>query len=147
MTGMIKAATQGVALRAVVTGVVVALAGCSGSSEPAAPVAAPTEVAAVKTPPPQYPIELACQGVGGTSTLKVVIGTDGKPSDVALATSSGNGALDEQARTAVLGWQFKAATRAGQPVSSTIQVPVTFNPPQPKPDECFAIEERLRRGG
>lgn len=147
MTGIIKAATQGVALRALVAGGVVALAGCSGSSEPAAPVAAPTEVAAVKTPPPQYPIELACQGVGGTSTLKVVIGTDGKPSDVALATSSGNGTLDEQARTAVLGWQFKAATRAGQPVSSTIQVPVTFNPPQPKPDECFAIEERLRRGG
>jgi len=66
---------------------------------------------------------------------------------VTLATSSGNSALDEQARTAVQGWQFKAATRAGQPVSSTIQVPVTFNPPQPKPDECFAIEERLRRGG
>ena len=147
MTGMIKAATQGVALRAVVAGMVVALAGCSGSRERAAGVAAPTEVAAVKTPPPQYPIELACQGVGGTSTLKVVIGTDGKPSDVALATSSGNSALDEQARQAVLGWQFKAATRAGQPVSSTIQVPVTFNPPQPKPDECFAIEERLRRGG
>ena len=136
---MIHAALPAVAL--------LALTACSGSSEPAAPVAAPTEVAAVKTPPPQYPIELACQGIGGTSTLKVVIGTDGKPSDVALATSSGNSALDEQARQAVLGWQFKAATRAGQPVSSTIQVPVTFNPPQPKPDECFAIEERLRRGG
>ncbi|WP_282298448.1 MULTISPECIES: energy transducer TonB [unclassified Stenotrophomonas] len=136
---MIHAALPAVAL--------LALTACSGSSEPAAPVAAPTEVAAVKTPPPQYPIELACQGIGGTSTLKVVIGTDGKPSEVALATSSGNSALDEQARQAVLGWQFKAATRAGQPVSSTIQVPVTFNPPQPKPDECFAIEERLRRGG
>lgn len=136
---MIYAATQGVAL--------LMLAACSGPSEPAAPVAAPTEVAAVKTPPPQYPIELACQNIGGTSTLKVVIGTDGKPSEVTLANSSGNGQLDDQARQAVLGWQFKAATRAGQPVSTTIQVPVSFNPPQPKPDECFAIEERLRRGG
>jgi protein TonB len=101
----------------------------------------------VKTPPPVYPIELACQGIGGTSTLKVVIGTDGKPSEVTLATSSGNGDLDHQALHAVTEWQFKAATRAGQPVSTTIQVPVSFNPPQPKPDECFAVEERLRRGG
>lgn len=124
-----------------------ALAGCNKPAEPTAPVPAPTEVAAVKTPPPQYPIELACQGIGGTSTFKVVIAANGKPSQVAQVTSSGNAQLDAQAKTAVEGWEFKAATRAGQTVSTTIQVPVSFNPPQPKPDECFAVEERLRRGG
>lgn len=124
-----------------------ALAGCNKPAEPATPVAAPTEVAAVKTPPPQYPIELACQGIGGTSTFKVVIAANGKPSEVALVSGSGNAQLDAQAKTAVEGWEFKAATRAGQTVSTTIQVPVSFNPPQPKPDECFAVEERLRRGG
>jgi len=124
-----------------------ALAGCNKRAEPTAPVAAPTDVAAVKTPPPQYPIELACQGIGGTSTFKVVIAANGKPSQVAQVTSSGNAQLDAQAKTAVEGWEFKAATRAGQTVSTTIQVPVSFNPPQPKPDECFAVEERLRRGG
>lgn len=140
-----KAATQGVALRMLGIGLVAGgLAGCGGSSEPAAPVAAPTEVAAVKTPPPVYPIELACQGIGGTSTLKVVIGTDGKPGQIEVVNGSGNPQLDEQARKAVEGWQFRAATRAGQAVSTTIQVPVSFNPPQPKPDECFAIEEQLR---
>jgi protein TonB len=143
-----KAATQSVALRALSISLAVAgLAGCGGSSAPTAPVAAPTEVAAVKTPPPVYPIELACQGIGGTSTLKVVIGTDGKPGQIEVVAGSGNAQLDEQARKAVEGWQFRAATRAGQPVSTTIQVPVSFNPPQPKPDECFAIEEQLRRGG
>lgn len=127
---------------------VAALAGCNKTPEqPAAPVAAPTEVAAVKTPPPEYPIELACQGIGGTSTLKVTIAADGQPSQVQLASGSGNAQLDEQAQKAVQAWQFKAGTRAGQTVSTTIQVPVSFNPPQPKPDECFAIEERLRRGG
>ena len=110
-------------------------------------MAAPTEVAAVKTPPPQYPIELACQGIGGTSTFKVVIGANGRPGEVALVRGSGNAQLDEQAKKAVEGWEFKAATRAGQAVSTTIQVPVSFNPPQPKPDQCFAVEERLRRGG
>ncbi|MCC7635216.1 energy transducer TonB [Stenotrophomonas rhizophila] len=124
-----------------------ALAGCNQPAAPQAPVAAPTEVAAVKTPPPQYPIELACQGIGGTSTFKVVIASDGAPAQVNLLTGSGNIQLDELASTAVKGWQFKAATRAGQTVSTTIQVPVSFNPPQPKPDECFAVEERLRRGG
>lgn len=134
-------------IRVAVTAAVLTLAGCGGSSEPAAPVAAPTEVAAVKTPPPVYPIELACQAIGGTTTLKVVVGTDGKPGEVQLVSGSGNAQLDEQAQKAVEGWQFKAATRAGQPVPTTIQVPVSFNPPQPKPDECFAVEERLRRGG
>lgn len=134
-------------IRVAVTAAVLTLAGCGGPSEPAAPVAAPTEVAAVKTPPPVYPIELACQAIGGTTTLKVVVGTDGKPGQVQLVSGSGNAQLDEQAQKAVEGWQFKAATRAGQPVPTTIQVPVSFNPPQPKPDECFAVEERLRRGG
>lgn len=123
------------------------LAGCGPSEPPAPPPPPPTEVAAVKTPPPQYPLELACMGVGGTSTFKVTIGADGKPSKVALLTGAGNPQLDELARTAVQGWQFKAATRNGAAVPATIQVPVSFNPPQPKPDQCFAIEERLRRGG
>lgn len=126
------------------------LAACGGSDEPATPAAPatpPTEVAAVKTPPPQYPIELACSGVGGTTTLKVVVGVEGKPTEVTQLTSSGNPQLDEQARTAVQGWQFNAASRNGQKMPATIQVPVSFNPPQPRPDECFAVEERLRRGG
>jgi len=77
-------------IRVAVTAAVLTLAGCGGSSEPAAPVAAPTEVAAVKTPPPVYPIELACQAIGGTTTLKVVVGTEGKPGHVQLVSGSGN---------------------------------------------------------
>lgn len=125
------------------------LSGCGGVNDEttAAPRKAPTEVAAVKTPPPQYPIELACTGVGGTTTLKVVVGIDGRPSDVTQLTGSGNAQLDEQATAAVRGWQFNAATRNGEKVPATIQVPVSFNPPDPRPDECFAVEERMRRGG
>ncbi|WP_313248461.1 energy transducer TonB [Stenotrophomonas acidaminiphila] len=118
-----------------------------GASGPAAPVVAPTEVAAVQTPPPDYPVELACSGVGGQSVLKVVVGPQGTPTEVALLTSSGNSQLDDAAIQRVREWKFKAATRNGQAVPTTIQVPVSFNPPQPKPDSCFAIEERMRRGG
>ncbi len=123
-----------------------ALAACNSSDQPAAPVIAPTEVAAVQTPPPDYPVELACGGIGGKSVLNVVVGAEGTPTNVTLVTSSGNSQLDDSAIARVREWKFKAATRNGQPVPTTIQVPVTFNPPQPKPDECFAIEERARRG-
>ena len=74
-----------------------ALAGCNKPAEPATPVAAPTEVAAVQTPPPDYPAELACTGVGGKSVLRVVVGPQGTPTEVSLVTSSGNSQLDDSA--------------------------------------------------
>ena len=79
--------------------------------------------------------------------LTVVVGVEGVPTDVRLQASSGNAQLDESAQQRVREWKFKPATRNGQAVPTTIQVPVSFNPPQPRPDQCFAIEERLRRGG
>ncbi|MEA9565919.1 energy transducer TonB [Xanthomonas sp. WHRI 8932A] len=124
------------------------LSGCGKSSQQAAaPAVAPTELAALKTPPPEYAPELACAGVGGTTVLRVVVGTEGTPTDVAVTQSSGQPVLDEAAQKRVREWKFKAATRNGQAVPQTIQVPVAFKPPVPRPDECFAIEERARRGG
>ncbi|MEN5207519.1 energy transducer TonB [Stenotrophomonas terrae] len=128
-------------------GTTAVLSACNGADQPDAPVIAPTEVAAVQTPPPDYPAELACTGVGGKSVLRVVVGPQGTPTDVSLVTSSGNSQLDDSAARRVREWKFNPATRNGQPVPTTIQVPVSFNPPDPKPNECFAIEERARRGG
>ncbi len=122
------------------------LAACGKSSAPAAPAIAPTELAALDTPPPDYPLEVACAGVGGKAIFKVVVGTEGKPTQVTLTQSSGQPALDDSAQRKIPEWKFRAATREGQPVSRTIQVPVDFKPPQPRPDECFAIDERTRRG-
>ncbi|MFC7521682.1 energy transducer TonB [Xanthomonas populi] len=126
----------------------IGVSGCGKSSQQAsAPAIEPTELAAVKTPPPEYSPQLACAGVGGTSVLRVVIGIDGTPTDVSVAQSSGQSVLDEAAQKRVREWKFKPATRNGQTVPQTIQVPVAFKPPVPRPDECFAIEERARRGG
>ncbi len=124
-----------------------ALTACGKSETPRAPAVAPTELAAIETPPPAYPVELACAGAGGQTVLKVTVGIEGKPTEVALLRSSGQPQLDESAQARVRDWKFRAATRNGQPVPTTIQVPVDFKPPVPKPDECFAIEERARRGG
>lgn len=117
-----------------------ALAGCGGSAPPADPVPPPTPVAAIDTPPPQYPIELACAGIGGQTLLEVEVGAEGTPTAITLVRGSGSDALDQLARDAVQGWKFRPATRAGQPVAQTIQVPVNFTPPPVRPDACFALD-------
>ena len=118
---------------------VLVLAGCGGTSEPpAAPAIAPTELAAIETPPPTYPPEAECNSDGGTTVLRVTIEQDGVPSQVAQAQSSGHPALDKAALEAVRTWKFRAATRNGKPVSHTITVPVNFPAVLEKPTRCFA---------
>lgn len=120
------------------------LSACGGQSAPTTALPAPTEVAALDTPPPAYPIALACEGVGGVSTLKVTVGADGKTSNIMVVKSSGNAGLDEAAQKAVQGWTFKPATRGGQAAATTIQVPVNFQPPAERPNECFALDSQTR---
>lgn len=105
------------------------------------PVTPTTELLAVRTPPPKYPEQLACAGIGGRTVLKVKVGPQGKPIEVNLVQSSNQVALDTAAKDRVRDWEFRPATRNGQPIAQTIQVPVTFNPPIPKPDWCFALED------
>lgn len=124
-----------------------ALTACGGQTPNAEPAPAATDVMAVRTPPPSYPPEVACMGGEGTSVLKLVIGSNGRPQEITVLTSSGHPALDQAARTAVADWEFRPATRNGVASASTIQVPVTFRLPAELPADCFAIQERVRRGG
>ncbi len=120
----------------------VVLAGCGPSPTEAPAVGHSEPPRAVRTPPPAYPEALGCDGVGGRTDLRVTINPDGRVGPVALQKSSGHAALDQAAIEAVRGWEFAAATRAGQPVASTIAVPMTFNPPAERPDRCFALDEQ-----
>lgn len=122
------------------------LSACGKQEAPSAPAVPPTPLAAVNTPPPEYPIQQACAGVGGTTTLRVTIGPEGKATDVRLDKSSGADTLDAAAEKAVREtWAFQPATRAGQPITQTISVPVTFRPPQVRPDQCFALDAAARQ--
>lgn len=116
------------------------LAGCEGPVQ--APAVAPTQPLAVDTPPPNYPPELACDDQGGTVGLIMAIGIDGKPVDIRIETSSGHAALDQSAAEAVEGWQFRPATRNGDPIQTDLRVPVTFTPPAMRPDLCFQLDEQ-----
>lgn len=111
------------------------LAACEA---PPAPQSVPsTEVKAVDTPPPEYPMALACDGIGGKVVLWLTIGTDGSVTGVQTRESSGQPAFDAAALEAVRDWRFRAATRNGQPVEKQILVPMTFNAPPMEPEGCY----------
>lgn len=116
------------------------LAACGKADAPAEPFIPSTQVMATQTPPPDYPFEVACAGIGGTTVLTVTVGVEGKPTEVVLAQSSGNAALDKAALERVPSWQFQAATRRGEPVPMSIKVPVNFKPPVERPADCFKLD-------
>ena len=117
------------------------LAACEA---PPAPQSVPsTEVAAIDTPPPEYPLALACDGIGGTVELELTVGPDGSVTGASTRESSGQAALDAAALEAVRAWRFRPATRNGQPVEVQIAVPMTFNVPPSEPEGCYF----LRNGG
>lgn len=105
-----------------------------------------TQPMARNTPPPEYPEALACDGIGGQVVLMLRIGADGRTGDVQVRQGSGHRELDDAAIAAVRGWEFRPATAAGRPVPKKIQVPVTFRPPQIRPERCFVLDEQRRRG-
>lgn len=113
--------------------------GCQ--QQPPPPVTT-TRLMAIETPPPVYPAELACDDVGGKVVLLLTIGTDGRPSEARLLASSGEAALDAAAREAVRNWRFEPATRGGKPVTTQLNVPITFTPPVPRPASCFVLDEQ-----
>jgi protein TonB len=104
------------------------------SAQPAPP--ASTQPMAQDTPPPDYPPEYACKQIGGTTVLDVALAANGFPVKVDISQSSGTRALDDLAVNAVREWKFRPATVRGKPAPSRLQVPVTFTPPNPPPDEC-----------
>lgn len=95
---------------------------------PAAPVAsADTAARPLSTPAPRYPREAQRRGVAGTVLLRVHVRVDGGAGDIDLVEGSGSRDLDRAAVEAVRRWRFAPATRNGQPVESSVQVPIAFN--------------------
>ena len=135
-----RAASRVITGTALVALVPALLAACGKADAPAEPFIPSTQVMATETPPPDYPIEVACAGIGGTTVLTVTVGVEGKPTEVVLAQSSGNAALDKAALERVPSWHFQAATRRGEPVPMSIKVPVNFKPPVVRPDDCFKLD-------
>lgn len=71
---------------------------------------------------PLWPEGAAARKEQGAVTLAFTVGTDGKAKSSEVIKSSGFTDLDEAARTGIEKCSFKAATRAGKPLESTMQM-------------------------
>ena len=118
------------------------LAGCTQGQNNQTPQIMPTQPLAVKTPPPPYPIELACNNIGGQVGLIMKIGSDGLPKNIRVEDGSGHAQLDQAAVEAVKTWVFQPGTSRGQPVETDLRVPVTFTPQDMDSDECVQHEDQ-----
>jgi protein TonB len=81
----------------------------------------------LSNPKPDYPAAARRRHQEGVVLVSVEVGTDGRPSDVALGRSSGFPLLDQAAVQAVRRWIFAPAQEAGFPVASRVDVPVRFS--------------------
>lgn len=96
--------------------------------EPVTGPVALSSLAYLKAPPPPYPSAEARSGVEGTVTLRILVGADGVPLEVAIEHGSGNRNLDRAAQRHVKDkWRFHPAVRNGQPVQAYGLVPIAFS--------------------
>ena len=77
---------------------------------------------------PQYSHQARTALVQGTALFEIVIGTDGKPTDITVLSPIGFG-LDERAQEAIQAWRFKPAEKDGTPVKARANVQVNFRFP------------------
>ena len=80
---------------------------------------------ALHTPDPKYSKSAKKQGIQGTVTLSVMIGTDGKAHDVKVVKSL-EPSLDANAIEAVKKWKFAPATKDGRPVSVAMRLEIDY---------------------
>ena len=77
-------------------------------------------------PPPDYPLVLREQGVGGTVWLRVWVEHDGRPGEVRLHKGSGYRLLDDAALRAVRHWRFIPARLGPHSQASWVEFPIRF---------------------
>jgi protein TonB len=91
----------------------------------AVPPRAPDKLPVViDAPKPAYPDWAREAGIEGKVILRVLVGMDGIPKQVVVA--SGSKALADAARDAVRRWKFSPGMVGKEPVEVWVEVPVTF---------------------
>lgn len=85
-----------------------------------------TEAQAVVSPAPTYPESAIEKGIAGLVLLKVDIEATGQPYAFVAQNEDANPVLVAAAIQSVKQWKFLPATKAGQPVASSMTIPVRF---------------------
>lgn len=81
---------------------------------------------AIFSPEPEFSDEARKAKFQGTCTLSLIVGIDGRPTDIRVVGSLGMG-LDEKAIEAVSKWKFEPAMKDGHAVRVPIEVEVDFH--------------------
>ena len=76
---------------------------------------------------PDYPRDARRRREQGTVLLRVLVGRDGMPIEIAIERSSGSRQLDRAAREAVLRWRFRPVRINGVTVPASGLVPIKFD--------------------
>lgn len=77
-------------------------------------------------PPPDYPLAMREQGMGGVVWLRVWVDGEGRPGEIRLARGSGYRLLDDAAMRAVRHWRFVPARIGDQATASWVEFPIRF---------------------
>jgi TonB family protein len=80
----------------------------------------------IYAPEPEFSEEARKAKLSGVCTLGLIVGTDGRPSNIRVLKSLGMG-LDEKAMEAVQNWKFEPAMKDLHPVRVEIAVEVDFH--------------------
>lgn len=84
------------------------------------------QLGSANNPLPRYPRRARQQGIEGRLVIRLTVATDGTPARISILRSSGYAILDQAAVRTFRDWRFRPATRAGIPVASSLDVPVSF---------------------
>lgn len=114
-----------------VTSPKIAAPAATAPAAPAAPSSDPVEGGdlssqVLSAKPPAYPLDARRRKEQGTVKLMVLVGPDGKVSDVKVSGSSGSAFLDRAALSAVKRWRWTPQKKNGVPVAVRGYVTIPF---------------------
>jgi len=89
-----------------------------------------TRATPIKQVVPKYPESALTVSATGRVVVRVLVGTDGKVKATTLLSSLGNPACEAAALAAAKQWEFKPATKDGEPFEQKITIPFDFKPPR-----------------
>ena len=84
------------------------------------------QLGSADNPIPRYPRRARRQGIEGRVVIRLTVAADGTPARISVLQGSGHAILDRAAVRTFRDWRFRPATRAGVPVASSLDVPVSF---------------------
>jgi TonB family protein len=107
--------------------------------------AAETPARAIYAPGVEYTEEAKEAKLEGVCVVSLIVGTDGKPSNIVVTKKLGMG-LDEKAVEAVRKWKFEPGRRYGRPVNTHLTLKLGFKLFGANSQKFFDLSEKAKAG-